>query len=456
MEFTYNGMVRYGFGFDNPNHAAALITMLLPILWTIRLESNKPFIKYPVLLLECTLYAALFYTYSRAGLLALAVSALFFASSRHLFIQKQRFSLPKRKTCYIYGVSLLGLIGIMIYSGFATRIIKSFVAPDKAMTNRFDVWSGGLHMLRNMPQGTGTGLSGKIYTLFYLPPESYLAYRTMVNSFVTYAVEQGIVVSLITFFILAAISGAGLWLLNKDIKHKNILICAMAVIVSGAISAMLSTCFDISLSFDTLNNNLQYLLLIMWLSCFAALLPYISKNRKQVNSLIKPFPMGFASFTGAVLILTISGCYVFSPSLKTAQISLLDKGIIKVEERKSPSCNLMLLDFNRDNQKEQIYSIRKQFPDSSFIVDIQNTTEDFKRVQKGHPITKIIIYGSANYSKLKTFITCNKAILFNPPIPAKINISEDQISKVYLSRYDERGSNFLWEQILPKSGILYF
>ena len=33
MEFTYDGMVRYGFGFYNPNHAAALICAIMPFLW---------------------------------------------------------------------------------------------------------------------------------------------------------------------------------------------------------------------------------------------------------------------------------------------------------------------------------------------------------------------------------------------------------------------------------------
>lgn len=33
MEFTYDGMVRYGFGFYNPNHAAALICAVMPFLW---------------------------------------------------------------------------------------------------------------------------------------------------------------------------------------------------------------------------------------------------------------------------------------------------------------------------------------------------------------------------------------------------------------------------------------
>jgi hypothetical protein len=33
MEFTYHGLVRYGFGFSNPNHAATLFAMVLSLFW---------------------------------------------------------------------------------------------------------------------------------------------------------------------------------------------------------------------------------------------------------------------------------------------------------------------------------------------------------------------------------------------------------------------------------------
>ncbi len=32
MEFTFNGVVRHGFGFYNPNHAAAFICAIFPFL----------------------------------------------------------------------------------------------------------------------------------------------------------------------------------------------------------------------------------------------------------------------------------------------------------------------------------------------------------------------------------------------------------------------------------------
>lgn len=33
IEFTYLGHIREGFGFANPNHAAAFLASLFPLLW---------------------------------------------------------------------------------------------------------------------------------------------------------------------------------------------------------------------------------------------------------------------------------------------------------------------------------------------------------------------------------------------------------------------------------------
>ncbi len=33
MEFYYQDQLRWGFGFDNPNKAAALIASMLPLIW---------------------------------------------------------------------------------------------------------------------------------------------------------------------------------------------------------------------------------------------------------------------------------------------------------------------------------------------------------------------------------------------------------------------------------------
>ena len=79
MEFTYEGLVRYGFGFYNPNHAAAFICAILPFAWIAFLQKAY-WQKILGSLLSVILIFALAFTYSRAGVLVFILEALAFAS----------------------------------------------------------------------------------------------------------------------------------------------------------------------------------------------------------------------------------------------------------------------------------------------------------------------------------------------------------------------------------------
>ena len=84
MEFTSDGIVRWGFGFYNPNHAAALITLLFPLLWPL---FNRPGRRPKVVagIAAAGLIAALALTGSRTGMAVLVMEMFFFWS--YLFVQ---------------------------------------------------------------------------------------------------------------------------------------------------------------------------------------------------------------------------------------------------------------------------------------------------------------------------------------------------------------------------------
>ena len=67
MEFTYDGMVRWGFGFYNPNHAAALFAALLPFLWAAWERFPRPVCRIPVAVATLLTFTALALTFSRTG-----------------------------------------------------------------------------------------------------------------------------------------------------------------------------------------------------------------------------------------------------------------------------------------------------------------------------------------------------------------------------------------------------
>ena len=65
---------------------------------------------------------------------------------------------------------------------------------DASVHNRFTLWQGGLAMLADTPMGVGAGNSGRVYMDWYQPLTATEGYRTLVNSYLTFATEQGLVV----------------------------------------------------------------------------------------------------------------------------------------------------------------------------------------------------------------------------------------------------------------------
>ena len=83
MEFTCDGMVRMGYGFYNPNHAAALICALLPFLWEWFLQTRRKMWKITAILLNLLLLTALVFTFSRTGIIIVILEAFLFAALKH-------------------------------------------------------------------------------------------------------------------------------------------------------------------------------------------------------------------------------------------------------------------------------------------------------------------------------------------------------------------------------------
>ena len=174
MEFTYNGMVRWGFGFENPNHAAALFCAILPLLWGWK--------KYPWggILLSVCLIAALVFTCSRTGLLVLCLELAVYAV------------VSERK-------NWKWLVGLFLFALVCTGAIGLFgrFTLDGAITNRPQIWLSGLKLYAANIGGVGAGNSGRIASAFLLPEG--IQCRTLVNSHLTLLTEYGIFAGLLWF-----------------------------------------------------------------------------------------------------------------------------------------------------------------------------------------------------------------------------------------------------------------
>jgi len=171
MEFTYNGLVRYGFGFYNPNHAAALICFIMPFLWGWK---RLTWLGY---LLSTLLLIPLAMTFSRTGVIVLVLELFAF------------YLLSGRKNLKL----LLAGIAVLILCAGIWGVLSRFTL-DKAVTNRPQIWLAGLKIYAANPWGVGLGNSGLIVSTFLLDG---IVCRTLVNSHLTLLAEGGLLIGLI-------------------------------------------------------------------------------------------------------------------------------------------------------------------------------------------------------------------------------------------------------------------
>ena len=252
MEFTYDGMVRYGFGFDNPNHAAALFAMLIPWIWQLHRRPNNPrWLQWGCMVGELSLVSALVATCSRSGLLAMIAAGVVFSAAlwRRPGIQ---LKLPWRRILlWAGGIGML-LVVIPLGRSLLQRCLNGIITPDASITHRLKLWHGAMSLLADNPQGVGAGNSGYIYTVTSAQSDGFTGYRTMVNSFLTLAVEQGLFVAVMVLGIILAAGITGIQILHRSRRtsppsEAGIILPALASLTAGVIGAVSSTCMDATL-----------------------------------------------------------------------------------------------------------------------------------------------------------------------------------------------------------------
>jgi len=76
--------------------------------------------------------------------------------------------------------------------GFVSRISPSYVAQDKSVLNRVELWKGALAMMSDSPfYGWGTGQGGRAFANWYQPLDKTVRPMSFVNSYLDTGVEQG-------------------------------------------------------------------------------------------------------------------------------------------------------------------------------------------------------------------------------------------------------------------------
>jgi hypothetical protein len=192
-DYRFGEHVRWQLGWPNPNYAAAFLATLIPWLLgcQIILRAGKATLTRRLLFplavaLECAIWILLIKTYSRGGIIsALCATALFLVQARSLFGRR------RIRSAIIWRIGLV--VAAIFAAGFNARLSPGYVMVDRSATNRLSLWRDGLEMMGAAPfAGWGSHQSGSAYRNWYQSDGDASGYSTMVNSFLTLAVEHGV------------------------------------------------------------------------------------------------------------------------------------------------------------------------------------------------------------------------------------------------------------------------
>ena len=215
MQFSISDFHRLGFGFTNPNHAAALICALAPLCWRWRRRAWIGWIAFAALCMMLVL------TQSRTGLTLMAIVAIAMSKCKVESVK-----------CKMTGF-LLALLGVAV----AVWWMWPRLTIDDSILNRPRIWLAGLQLFAANPSGAGLGNSGAVASAFLLPDIPEI--RTMISAHITLLAEFGWIVGLAWFvFIILVLLGLR--------QSPRIGIAFAGLVVSGCSS----TIFDWPVLFD--------------------------------------------------------------------------------------------------------------------------------------------------------------------------------------------------------------
>lgn len=265
MEFYFQDQLRWSYGFDNPNKAAALIASLLPLFWVFMsgasalcrafvsnagagnlrdiggVSQRRPTVSalkrtavFFGAAFSCAGWWLLFKTYSRGGIAA-AVVAFCYIGICHASAWKRNWRL------IFAGLAVVA--ALFIFTQAAQRSVGWIGNHEGSVENRLVLWKGGLEMLAANPNGVGRGKSGELYMQWFQPSDMAARYRTLVNSYLTFAVEQGIWVFGASLFLAVAI-----WNIGGEVEgvgfSRDAVIGLQAVLLAFAVAGFFSTTME--------------------------------------------------------------------------------------------------------------------------------------------------------------------------------------------------------------------
>ncbi len=197
VEYFYGETLRWSYGFENPNKAAVLFACAVPLLWCswqVSWKIDRPMLKILSLLASAGGLLGAWYflimTFSRGGLVAAGLALLYLMGQAFLRGKKRYTPRQKRGEIWLSFLLVAAFAAGTLWNGLGARSTEA-LGKDASVGNRIELWHSALQMAAENAHGFGTGKSGEQYMQWYQPLERQEGYRTMVNSYLTFLVEQG-------------------------------------------------------------------------------------------------------------------------------------------------------------------------------------------------------------------------------------------------------------------------
>ena len=160
--YFFNGSSRWSIVFKNPNHTAALVAQILPILVVVIYSAaqspdrrRREMVIFG-LMSQAFLWFILAKTFSRGGIIAAVVgvlSTLFVCRSAQLCRNLKRF--------WVLASIILGSAAMIIVAMGVLPRFHSIAGGDASAWNRIDYWKAGLRLFHASPlNGWGSGQAG--------------------------------------------------------------------------------------------------------------------------------------------------------------------------------------------------------------------------------------------------------------------------------------------------------
>ena len=417
MEFTYEGLVRYGFGFYNPNHAAAFICVILPFAW-IALFQRACWQKILGGLLSVILIFALAFTYSRAGVLVFILEALAFA----VYFGKKYW-----KVYCAIGV-------ILIFSLLISNAVGRFTF-DAAASNRIEIWLAGLRLFLGNPLGLGLGNSGEIASAFLLPEG--IEIRSLVNSHLTLLCEFGFIVGALWISLLFYAIKCGYSQRGNPLRFAA-LVSFCGLVVSSGISSVFD--WEVLLNpskFEHITNvNLAASYCLFALFCLFAF--YLIYGSFKLKAFLSIFTVCIATF---LPFLALSKGSVILPSVRKIH------GDVFVRNCKEPPYSVVI--FDDDYNLKSAMAILRELGLSERIYICKNSWQNREKLPRENPKSFILFGNCSDFLNENIAAPC---VLIMPP--PHFNTDSRNISKIYLPKWDNKYDKL--RELLSKEKIFNF